>query len=387
MTTLKGLYIRGKKYWFRYSHNGHQQRINLQTEDLSEALKKALEIRANPELCAAETISIEAKAYAEKNFALKKFSARSRDETIRVISDFLSFSQVRNLQSITTGEIQRWYEWLKTERVREQRNQIVAAPPLSEVSAQTYVARLSGFLGYLVSINKLRENAAEKVKMGKLVPVSRRIFCKFEIRDALIASCTRPDIKYVLYAGFHAGLRKGEIIESNASWFDLEQNVIHVPVTKFWMPKGKKSRDIPLTKEFKKFLLSTEPFKTSMATGQGYMLHPNKKLGSYRYRWDFRKPFDQLVQSESLNWVTPHVMRKTFASLLVSSGTSLFKVASWLGDDIRTTQNNYAYLLPKDNEIEKAFARRRKTPRKPKKTSATGSIDKIKKSKGKIRRC
>jgi len=36
----------------------------------------------------------------------------------------------------------------------------------------------------------------------------------------------------------------------------------------------------------------------------------------------------------------------------------------WLGDDIGTTQRNYAYLLPKDDEIELAFSERGKKRKK-----------------------
>jgi site-specific recombinase XerD len=54
-----------------------------------------------------------------------------------------------------------------------------------------------------------------------------------------------------------------------------------------------------------------------------------------------------------MNWVTPHVMRHTFASLLASQGCSLFKIAKWLGDTETTTANHYAHLMPTDPDIEK----------------------------------
>ena len=54
-------------------------------------------------------------------------------------------------------------------------------------------------------------------------------------------------------------------------------------------------------------------------------------------------------------WVTPHVARHTFASLLASAGVSIYKIAQWLGDDVRVVQQHYAKLLPKDADIEAAF--------------------------------
>ena len=47
-------------------------------------------------------------------------------------------------------------------------------------------------------------------------------------------------------------------------------------------------------------------------------------------------------------WVTPHVMRHTFASLLASRDGSIYKIAKWLGDGVEVTQKHYAHLLPKD---------------------------------------
>jgi len=241
---------------------------------------------------------------------------------------------------------------------------MVQVPGVTEESAQTYVARLGGFFAYLIETNKVRQNPVDSVKMAKLVPQARRKFCKYEERDRLISACDRADLKFVLYAGFHAGLRKGEIIEAGADWFDLDQDLIHVPVNDFWHPKDHQFRDIPLTKEFKKFLLGDKQFKKALSAGRGYLLHPETKKGKYRYRWDFRRPFETLTTSQGMEWMTAHIMRKTFGSLLVSAGVGLYKVATWLGDDIGTTQRNYAYLLPKDDEIELAFSERGKKRKK-----------------------
>jgi integrase len=75
------------------------------------------------------------------------------------------------------------------------------------------------------------------------------------------------------------------------------------------------------------------------------------------YRWDFGRPFDLYMEEQEAQWVTPHIMRHTFASLLASAGVSIYKIAKWLGDDVRTVQRHYAKLLPNDSEIERAFSR------------------------------
>ena len=49
-------------------------------------------------------------------------------------------------------------------------------------------------------------------------------------------------------------------------------------------------------------------------------------------------------------------MRHTFASLLASARVSIYKVATWLGDDVRVVQKHYAELVPDDGDSQKAFA-------------------------------
>jgi hypothetical protein len=53
---------------------------------------------------------------------------------------------------------------------------------------------------------------------------------------------------------------------------------------------------------------------------------------------------------------TNSVARKTpVASLHAPAGVSIYKIAQWLGDDVRVVQKHYAKLLPKDEDIEVAF--------------------------------
>jgi len=87
-----------------------------------------------------------------------------------------------------------------------------------------------------------------------------------------------------------------------------------------------------------------------------FMLAPAVKHGRYRYRFDFRKGFDALVRRCDLRDVTFHDLRRTFASLLVSRGVSLYKVAKWLGDELDTVQAYYGHLIPQDAEINASWS-------------------------------
>lgn len=99
-----------------------------------------------------------------------------------------------------------------------------------------------------------------------------------------------------------------------------------------------------MTNEFKAFL-------EVYGLRSPFMLRPEIEPGKYRYRYDFRKAFDGLVERAGLADVTFHDLRRTFASLLVSKGVSLYKVAKWLGDELETVQQHYGHLIPQDDEI------------------------------------
>lgn len=88
-----------------------------------------------------------------------------------------------------------------------------------------------------------------------------------------------------------------------------------------------------------------------------FLVYPTKVQGRGRYRYDFRKPFEEYAASKGFRWLKPHIMRHTFASLLAIAGVSIFKIAQWLGDDVRVVERHYAHLHPQDLDIERAFGK------------------------------
>ena len=87
------------------------------------------------------------------------------------------------------------------------------------------------------------------------------------------------------------------------------------------------------------------------------ILSANHSIASRQPRpWrSSRRPSAEYVGEHKCVEVTPHIARHTFASLLASAGVSIYKIAQWLGDDVRVVQQHYAKLLPKDADIEAAF--------------------------------
>lgn len=365
---LKGLYLRGKKYWYRYSYQGHQYRVPLETENEAEAITKAMRIRTNPVLAGADPLEQEIRNYVaikQRNGIYTVNSAGSRGDVLR---RFARERHLREVRDIATDEIKRWLNSLrdhqkagKSGKKKQGAKQKKMGKALVESSIETYGMIIRGFCTWLVEENKLRDNPAEFLKTRISNSAKRRRFCEREQVDLLIEKCSEREMKFILYCGFHAGMRKGEIVQARPEWFDLKLKIIHITESETWKPKDKDKRTIPLTAAFKKFL--EDEMMVDGQLPEPFLIYPENVQGKGRYRYDFRKPFDLYLSSKGLGWVKPHVMRHTFASLLAIAGVSIFKIAQWLGDDVRVVERHYAHLQPQDSDIERAFGEEEVKPR------------------------
>jgi integrase len=95
-----------------------------------------------------------------------------------------------------------------------------------------------------VEKRKLRENPASFIKAKISNSAKRRRFCLHDQVTRLIDECPDVELKFIQFAGFHAGLRKDEIIQARPEWFDLRLNIIHITESEDWKPKDKDKRTV-----------------------------------------------------------------------------------------------------------------------------------------------
>jgi len=311
--------------------SGRRIQVSLGTSDYSEAVVKAAAIINTPFLNDSGPLGQEIEAFLAHKKRQNEYSPASVESKQYALKEFTRFTGKRDAASISTTDVDRFYQTLR-QRV-------------SESTAQGYLTTVRSFFNWLLHSRKIRVNPVNGLMVARLDRKRRLRFCTLEQRDRLITSAPDDALKFILYCGFHAGLRKNEIIEARPEWFDLERGLLHVDASETFRSKDREPRTIPLTAEFCGFL-------KSYGLRSPFMLHPEVPHGKSRYRWDFRRPWNNFVRAQGLEWVTPHVMRHTFASLLASKGRSIYKIAQWLGDDVRVVQKHYAKLLPKDEDIE-----------------------------------
>ena len=73
-----------------------------------------------------------------------------------------------------------------------------------------------------------------------------------------------------------------------------------------------------------------------------------------------RRAFWVMCHTLGVPWVTPHVLRHTWASLAAMNGVSLWDIAQVLGDTIATVEANYLHLTP--GHLRSAINHKTRTP-------------------------
>jgi integrase len=335
---MQGLYQRKMTWWLRFTPvtGGKQVRVSLETRDLEEAIQLAKEKRGQVtirEREKAESCEGEIQRWLQVKRA-EGLSVATLDYRKHILRAFVRELEAASPLHISAGGVERWWSRHRERNIH---------------TAIDYLDVVRWWLEWLVKLGKLRRNHALDIQVPKVKPRERTNFLRAPEARALIEACGDDrDLKFAVFCGLHAGLRKNEVIEARPEWFDLEAGLLHVQVTETFVPKDRDHRTIPLTDEFRAWL-------GEVGLQGPFMFRPNVKHGKYqRYRCEFVKAFASARKRAGVE-CTFHDLRRTFASLLVSSGVSLYKVAKWLGDEMETVQKHYGHLIPQDDEVNKAW--------------------------------
>jgi integrase len=241
------------------------------------------------------------------------------------------------VQEIDTLKLQTWFNRKKQ--------------TIKTATVAAYLTHVRTFLEWAREARHLLlYNPADKVRVPKFSKAVRRNFLPLRDAQKLIDSCMDEQLRFVLYCGIHAGFRFGEAMMARPEWFNLDNKLIHIQVSEDWAPKNGKGRTVPMSDEFHAFL-------EIYGLRSPYMIAPEKEFSARsRYRFDISRRFERLTMQCKIN-CTFHDLRRTFCSLKVSAGVSLYKVAKWAGHGMQVCEAHYAHLVPSDGEIEKGLER------------------------------
>ena len=302
----------------------------------------------------------EVDAFINYKRSKQRYSKNSADTKVLILQAFARWLPASaSLATVTAAQCELFHQAVQRPGFdTENRRKLKKPPkPASEVTAHSYMMTVRAFFRWAVEVRRARfDNPVERMDLPRVEHKNRTDFCDKATKNALIAAATNDDIRFVLYCGFDAGLRRDEITEARRDWFNLQRGSLQTLNAKGrrlrqgereFRVKNGKQRHVPLTHPFRAFLETYLQGREPL----DFVLKPDVKHGASRYRYDFRRPFDVFVAKQGLPRVTPHVMRHSFASNLKIAGKSIAKIADWLGDTERVTERNYAHLLPDDEDI------------------------------------
>lgn len=328
----KGIYLRGDVYWLAIQVKGVRRFVSLQTKEPGEALTRAEQVRQHSEFTPSTGFDAEMEDFLRHKLTLNQHAPRTSEWSRGVLTQFGKHVHNRSASQVTQDDVESFYRKLRAR--------------MTENGCHSYFGALKAFFSWSVKKRLRFDNPVSKVKLGRRDQPARERFATKKIRDKLISKCKDQSLKFVLYCAFHAGMRRNEICEARPNWFNVKDGFITIEKTATFRTKNRKSRTVPLTTPFRKFLRAygmREPF----------MLKPEVPHGRARYRYDFRLPWTRYMEAHGVAWITPHTARHTFASLLAAEGLSLFKIAKWIGDTVDVCERHYAHLSPDDRSIDR----------------------------------
>jgi site-specific recombinase XerD len=331
---VKGIYQRGGVFWYARQVNGRRTWISLETNDYAEAVQRAREIMERPELQPALALTAEVQRFLKHKYQTNRFTKMSAESKGSILKMFAE--SVKNIPpaQVTTYQCKAFYNSAKSR----------VAPS----TAESYMFTVRSFFSWCVAENLCRRNPAFDVQLDRIDRKGRIHFADLELAQRLVENAPTDDLRFVLFCGFHTGMRKLEIVEAVPEWFDLRAKTVEIRATATFRPKDRDARTVPLTDQFADFL-------NRYGLRSPYVLQPNVVQGKHRYRFDFRRAFTDYMKAQGVPWISPHVMRHSFASICASKGIDIYRIATWLGDDVRVVQRHYAKLRPDDREIMRAF--------------------------------
>ncbi|MDO4931003.1 MAG: tyrosine-type recombinase/integrase [Bacteroidales bacterium] len=226
----------------------------------------------------------------------------------------------------------------------------------SGVEPQTIRRALSSlrtFFRYLVMMDVITVNPMQLIPNPK-TPRQLPHFLRQQEMDHLLDDVTFPDTfmgrrdRLILMTFYEAGLRISELIGLNAENISWDRNELRV------LGKRNKHRIVPFGEELRNALMTYDAErqeKTGSATGPFFVNDRGVRATDSEVRRTVKR-YLSLVTTQKKR--TPHVLRHTFATVLLNNGADLEAVKNLLGhESVATTQ---VYTHTTFTELQKAYA-------------------------------
>ncbi len=218
----------------------------------------------------------------------------------------------------------------------------------SNTSCARKISSIKSYMKFLKRIGRITQNPALSIKSPKKKRRSPSFLTEREMEELfnLLPRKTLLDIRNIAIFEllYGSGLRASELVNLKVSDINFYNETVSVLV------KRKKYRIIPLTK---KSIESLKEYLKFRGEKEGYLFL--SKNGRRLTQRDLQRIVNRFIsQVTTLTRMSPHTLRHTFATHLLTKGADLRAVQELLGhSSLSTTQIYTHYTVEKLKEVYK----------------------------------
>jgi site-specific recombinase XerD len=268
----------------------------------------------------------------------------------RYLNRFFDFSKVKKPNGITEETIREFRLWLNRQYSNKNRRET-----LKKKTQNYYLIALRAFLKYITK-RGVETLAPEKIELAKTPDRSIDLISASEL-ERLMKSVEGESLKSlrdraVLETLFSTGMRVSELCSLNRD-VDLSKDELSI------RGKGEKIRVVFLSEEAKNTLSLYLKKRDDIA--EAMFVSCSKKATRLTSRSIERLVKHYAIKAGISKKVTPHVLRHSFATDLLSNGADIRSVQAMLGHSNIATTQIYTHVTDKGlKEIHKNFHNKRK---------------------------
>lgn len=206
-------------------------------------------------------------------------------------------------------------------------------------SVSRKLSAIKSFFKFLEGNKIIKGNPSVSVKTPKVEKNIPSFLSEEEVEKMLDFTGINSELdvrnKAILELLYATGIRASELVNLDLSMFDAKSKLLRV------YGKGKKERIIPVAKA------AFEALNTYISEVRGYkkgalfLSKSGKRLGQRDLQRIVKKA---IVKVATLNQMSPHTMRHTFATHLLNRGANLRAVQELLGHESLSTTQIYTHV-------------------------------------------
>ncbi|MCM3625618.1 tyrosine-type recombinase/integrase [Brevibacillus borstelensis] len=254
-------------------------------------------------------------------------------ETIR---SYIHHNQVfgRYLDQKNNGPT--FLEDVTTENIEEYQHMLKVRKNYKPASINLSLNAIRSLYKLAIRKNWVTKNPAADVDPVRVQRKERDFLDEEEIQQ-VVDRIGHPIIKLIVRTLAYTGLRISECLHLTLDDVDLTNNVIHVRAG-----KGNKDRFVPIAQSLIPYLAEyLKDYRPNTASNSFFATEKTGAVSAVYVNRVLKETCEELGWTKH---VTCHVLRHSFASLLVSKGTQIPTLASLLGHaDYRTVTSIYVH--------------------------------------------